>query len=45
VRVAEQFLAVHPALHARPIRFDVVAIDLRGSEVSIEHVPDAFGGG
>jgi putative endonuclease len=45
VRVAEWFLAVRPALRSRPIRFDVVAIDLRGDAIAIEHVRDAFGGG
>ena len=43
VRVAEWFLASQPALALRPIRFDVVAIDLRGDEATIEHVRDAFG--
>ncbi len=45
VRVAEWFLATRPALQTRPVRFDVVAIDVRGARVAIEHVPDAFGGG
>ena len=45
VRVAEWFLAVRPALRARPIRFDVVAIDVRGDALAIEHVRDAFDGG
>jgi putative endonuclease len=45
VRVAEWFLAGHPGLAVRPIRFDVVAIDLRGDEAAIEHVRDAFGAG
>lgn len=45
VRVAEWFLARHPALHARPMRFDVVAIDRHGDEMAIEHVPDAFSAG
>ena len=43
VRVAEWFLTRHPELQARPIRFDVVAIDVRGDEAAIEHVADAFG--
>jgi len=43
VRVAEWFLAGRPDLHARPIRFDVVAIDVRGDRRAIVHVPDAFG--
>ena len=42
VRVAEYFLARHPHLHARPIRFDVVAIEVRGDDVAITHVRDAF---
>jgi putative endonuclease len=45
VRVAEWFLTAHPALAAYPMRFDVVAIDLRGDEAVIEHVRDAFDGG
>lgn len=45
VRVAEWFLAVRPALQTRPVRFDVVAIDVRGDETAIEHVRDAFGAG
>ena len=43
VRVARWFLAAHPAWHDRPIRFDVVAIDVREDAVAIEHVRDAFG--
>jgi putative endonuclease len=43
VRVAEWFLGRHPELHARPIRFDVVAIDVRGERAAIAHVRDAFG--
>ncbi len=43
VRVAEWFLAGHPELHARPMRFDVVAIDVCGDALAIAHVPDAFG--
>lgn len=42
VRVAEAFLARHPRLQARPMRFDVVAIDAHGDAVSIVHVRDAF---
>jgi putative endonuclease len=42
VRVAEHFLARHPRLQARPIRFDVVAIDVRGDAVEVVHVRDAF---
>ncbi len=45
VRVAAWYLAAHPAWHDRPIRFDVVAIDVRGDAVAIVHVPDAFGRG
>ncbi|MCC6848169.1 MAG: YraN family protein [Deltaproteobacteria bacterium] len=44
VRVAEWFLAARPALRDRPIRFDVVAIDVRGGAAAIVHVPNAFGG-
>lgn len=43
VRVAEHFLARHPCLATRPLRFDVVAIDLTGAEATITHVRDAFG--
>ena len=43
VRVAEWFLATHPALQRHPMRFDVVAIDMEGERVAIVHVPDAFG--
>jgi len=42
VRVAEHFLVRYPRWHARPIRFDVVAIDVRGETVEIAHVRDAF---
>jgi len=45
VRVAEWLLATQPGLAGRPIRFDVVAIDLRGDAAAIEHVRDAFGAG
>jgi putative endonuclease len=41
VRVAEIYLARH-RLHAHPTRFDVVAIEVRGATVAIEHVTDAF---
>jgi putative endonuclease len=43
VRVARHFLACRPELHARPIRFDVVAVDLRDDDAAITHVRDAFG--
>jgi len=43
VRVAEHYVARHH-LHAHPIRFDVVAIDIEGPTLRIEHVPDAFRG-
>jgi putative endonuclease len=43
VRVAEHFLARHPRLAARPIRFDVVAIDRRDDAVEITWIADAFG--
>lgn len=42
VRVAEWFLAVRPELATRPIRFDVIGIDVRGDEETIAHVRDAF---
>jgi len=42
VRVAEHFLARHPRLSGRPIRFDVVAIDVRDEAAAITHVRDAF---
>ena len=42
VRAAEHFLARHPRLHTRPMRFDVVAIDADGDDVRITHVRDAF---
>ena len=32
-------------LHARPTRFDVVAVEIRGTSVAIEHVVDAFDAG
>jgi putative endonuclease len=44
VRVAQHFLARHPHLHARAMRFDVVAIDVRGDAAEITHVRDAFSG-
>lgn len=43
VRVARHFLAGHPELHARPMRFDVVAVDLRDDRAAITHIRDAFG--
>lgn len=45
VRVAEHFLARHPRLAACPIRFDVVAIDLRDEAVQVTWIADAFGAG
>jgi putative endonuclease len=45
IRVAEWFLARHPAFATRPIRFDVVAIDFRDAVPAIEHVRDAFAAG
>jgi putative endonuclease len=42
VRVAELFLARHH-LHTHPVRFDVVAVERRGSTVAIEHLVAAFG--
>jgi putative endonuclease len=44
VRVAEHFLARHPALYRRPMRFDVVAVDRREDAVAITWVRDAFSG-
>ena len=41
VRVASVFLARH-RLHAHPVRFDVVAVELRLPLVTIEHIADAF---
>ena len=41
LRVADVYLARH-RLHAHPIRFDVVAVEMRGAVVAIEHVVDAF---
>jgi putative endonuclease len=43
VRVAEHFLARHPRLAPRPVRFDVVAIELSGDVATIVHLRDAFG--
>jgi putative endonuclease len=43
VRVAEYFLARHPRLASRPIRFDVVAIDRREDAVEVTWIADAFG--
>lgn len=45
IRVAEWFLAAHPKWRGRPVRFDVVAIDVRGDAVALVHVPDAFAAG
>ena len=44
VRVAQHFLVRHPRWYTRPIRFDVVAIDIRDETVEIAHVRDAFSG-
>ena len=44
VRVAQHFLTRHPRLYAHPIRFDVVAIDIRDDTAAITHVRDAFSG-
>jgi putative endonuclease len=41
VRIASVYVARH-RLHAHPIRFDVVAVEIRGATVAIEHVADAF---
>jgi putative endonuclease len=40
-RVAAVYLARH-RLHAHPVRFDVVAIEVRGWTVTVVHVVDAF---
>jgi putative endonuclease len=42
VRVARHFLATNPRWQAHPMRFDVVAIDLRDERATITHVRDAF---
>jgi len=42
VRVARHFLARHPRWHAHPMRFDVVAIDMRDARATVTHVRDAF---
>jgi putative endonuclease len=42
LRVAAVYLAQRRAPPG-PLRFDVVAIEMRGGGVRIEHVPDAFG--
>jgi Holliday junction resolvase-like predicted endonuclease len=41
VRVAQYFLVSHPRLFIHPIRFDVVAVDVRGETCEITHVRDA----
>ncbi len=43
VRVAGFYLARH-RLHAHPVRFDVVAVEMRGWTVTLLHVVDAFRG-
>src|SRR4051794_28700725 len=40
-RVAAHYVARH-GLHDRPMRFDVVAIELRDLTVTLQHVVDAF---
>jgi len=40
-RVAGHYLARHH-LHAHPVRFDVVAVEVRGWMVTVAHVRDAF---
>ena len=40
-RVAALYLA-HHHLHAHPVRFDVVAIEVRGWTVALSHLVDAF---
>jgi putative endonuclease len=41
VRVAAVYLSRH-RLHAHPVRFDVVGVEVRGFTVTLEHVVDAF---
>jgi putative endonuclease len=41
VRVAGLYLARH-RLHAHPVRFDVVSVEIRAWTVTITHVTDAF---
>ena len=41
VRVAGVYLA-RRHLHAHPVRFDVVAVEIRGFTVTLAHVVDAF---
>ncbi len=41
VRVAAFYLARH-RLHAHPVRFDVVGVEVRGWTVSVVHLVDAF---
>mgnify|MGYP002813254351 CR=1 FL=1 len=41
VRVAGFYLARY-SLHAHPIRFDVVGVELRLPTVTIAHIVDAF---
>ena len=40
-RVAALYVARH-RLHAHPLRFDVVAVEVRGWTVEVTHVVDAF---
>jgi Holliday junction resolvase-like predicted endonuclease len=42
VRVAEHFLARHPALYRHAMRFEVVAVERRDDEVALAWVRDAF---
>jgi putative endonuclease len=44
VRVAGYYLARH-RLYAHPVRFDVVAVEVRGWTVNVAHVVDAFRAG
>jgi putative endonuclease len=43
-RVAAYYVARHH-LHTHPIRFDVVAVELRDRTVDLQHVVDAFQAG
>lgn len=45
VRAAQLLLAAHPAWRALPVRFDVVLIQGRGAQATIEWIPHAFGAG
>lgn len=44
VRVAAYYLARH-RLHAHPVRFDVVSVEMRAWTVAVTHLIDAFRAG